>query len=489
MFYRQKYNVFTRVFGDIGYVFNIVNENSEVVNAAGAVFLNALSRKPQTLDDLAVIIAKLFVDADIDIIKKDAKEFYDNLEKDGYIVSGETSEELDRKDMHFSYSGIERMTLKKAISPVITRVTESSYNYLEKYFQNTPKIMTFQIELTSRCNERCVHCYIPHENKISCDNTTLDIDDNLFYDVLRQCREMNIISIVLSGGEPMAHPRFLDFYHKAKEMGFCVTVLSNLTLLDDKILAEIKADCYSTIQVSLYSLNPAVHDRITNLSGSFEKTHAAILRLIENDVPVKISCTVMKENKNDYLELLDWGLGHKVPVSFDYIMMARYDHSTGNLKHRITISDCSEIIDGIMNYDPAHQAEAIRLEKDKRSSDEIAEQSICGVGQSMLSMTENGNIYPCPGWQGYLCGNIKERTLEDIWENSEEIKYLRTIRKKDFPKCMRCDDKQYCGICMVRNFNENGDIFKINDHFCKVAALNHKSMLKWKERLQKKIEA
>jgi MoaA/NifB/PqqE/SkfB family radical SAM enzyme len=139
-----------------------------------------------------------------------------------------------------------------------------------------------QIELTSRCNERCVHCYIPHENKIS------DIDDALFYDTLDQCREMGLLNLTLSGGEPMLHPHFIDYLRKAQEYDFSINVLSNLTLLNDEIIAEMKANRLSSVQVSLYSMKSAIHDSITKMPGSFEKTKAAILKLIENDIPLPI---------------------------------------------------------------------------------------------------------------------------------------------------------------------------------------------------------
>jgi hypothetical protein len=93
----------------------------------------------------------------------------------------------------------------------------------------------------------------------------------------------------------------------------------------------MKANRLSSVQVSLYSMNPAVHDSITKLPGSFEKTMDGILKLIENDIPLQISCSTMKQNKGDYVDVLNWAQGHKVRAITGYIMMARYDHSTGNL--------------------------------------------------------------------------------------------------------------------------------------------------------------
>ena len=69
-----------------------------------------------------------------------------------------------------------------------------------------------------------------------------------------------------------------------------------------------------------------------------------------------------------------------------------------------------------------------------------------------------------------------KQSLKDIWENSDKIKSLRKIKRKDFPKCVDCENRGYCTVCMMSNSNENpnGDSFRINDFHCKVAELKHK---------------
>ncbi|WP_461251971.1 radical SAM protein, partial [Treponema sp. R8-4-B8] len=57
---------------------------------------------------------------------------------------------------------------------------------------------------------------------------------------------------VSSGGEPMLHPQFCDFLRKAKDYDFSVNILTNLTLLNDEIIAEMKNNRLSSVQVSLY---------------------------------------------------------------------------------------------------------------------------------------------------------------------------------------------------------------------------------------------
>ena len=480
MLYRQKSDTFIRIYDTIGYITNKSDFGDRVVSQSGAVFLSALSRTPQTFNDLAEKILKQFIGVDIETIKQDAKEFYGILEQDGFIISGETEEELNAKDTRFSYKSLEPKTIKEDFTPVIMRSEKSTQEFLEEHFKDNPKLTSLQIELTSKCNERCVHCYIPHENKIT------DITPELFYNVLEQCKEMGVLSLTLSGGEPMLHKDFCGFLRKCKEYDFSVNILSNLTLLNDEIIAEMKANRLSSVQVSLYSMNPEIHDAITQLRGSFEKTKSAILRLIENDIPLQISCPTMKQNKNCYVDVINWAKTLKVRAVSDYIMMAKYDRTTQNLDNRLSLDEVGKVINDIIENDTEYQEQmrsADIIEEEKR---DISNDIVCGVCVSSICMVANGNVYPCAGWQDYVAGNVKDTPLREIWDSSEKVKYLRGLRKKDFPMCLKCEDKAFCAMCMVRNANENpeGDPLKINEHFCNVARLNRKIVLDWKEKLK-----
>jgi radical SAM protein with 4Fe4S-binding SPASM domain len=484
MLYRQKFDTFIRIYDDVGYITNRSDFGDRIVDRSGAVFLKALSRTPRSLEAIAAEIASAFVDADPVILKQDIVEFYRILEEDGFIISGNTPEELELKDTRFSYTAIEPKTIKKDFMPLIRRAEKSTQEYLDEHFKDRPHLTSLQIELSSRCNERCVHCYIPHENKNS------DIEPALFYDILDQCREMGLLSITLSGGEPLQHPYFLDFLRRAKGNDLSINVLSNLTLLNDEIVAEMKKNRLSSVQVSLYSMKPEIHDSITKLPGSFIKTRDAILKLIENDIPLQISCPVMKQNKNCSVDVLNWGQSHKIRTIIDYIMMARYDHSTGNLDNRLSLDEAGCVINDIINNDCDYQDEVVKADFTKIDARDTGNDIVCGVCVSSICMIANGNVYPCAGWQDYICGNVRETPLKEIWEKSPKVQYLRSLRKRDFPKCASCPDRGFCAMCMVRNANENhelsaigtmGNPLKINEHFCRVAALNRKIVLDWQE--------
>ena len=196
MFFKKKSNVIFRNYESFGYITdnrnfgykqmnNTKNDiGDKILSESGAIFLSALGRKPRTLDDLAEKIKKQFTDVDIKTIKSDAREFYCMLERDGFIVSGKTLQECDEKDTRFSYKTLETGIIKKGFSSTAMHPEKPTQDFLEEYFKGKPLLSNLHIEITSMCNERCIHCYIPHDYKVSC------IEPDLFYDILKQCKNM-----------------------------------------------------------------------------------------------------------------------------------------------------------------------------------------------------------------------------------------------------------------------------------------------------------
>ena len=464
MFFSLKSDCYFRRYETIGHIIRPVVSIEEVVDECGSVFLDQLSYEPQEIDFLVNRLRGIFGEVELAELKNDAIEFYSRLASDGFLNTGNSLHEF--KNDGFDYSTLNG---RLAYQTFATQLEESSSHFLGEYFKDHPVLETFHVELTSKCNERCVHCYIPHENK----NT--EIDYHLMIQALNQCKELGVLTIIFSGGEPMLHPNFCDFLRYAKDLDFNVTILSNLTLLNESILEALMYRHASCVNVSLYSMDANVHDSITTVNGSFEKTKSNILRLIDNNVPVQINCPIMEQNKDSFHEVVKWGQSHKCSVITDYLIMARSDHSTDNLDNRLTVDDLPSVIKRLIESDVVFQSNVRGLQAEQTGISKIhAEDRVCGVGMSTLCMVAVGTVYPCAGWQQYDCGNLKENTLRQIWENSSQIKYLRSLRQKDFSKCMTCKDFDFCLMCMSRNSNENaaGDIFSIPQITCDAAHIH-----------------
>ncbi|RCW29644.1 radical SAM/SPASM domain-containing protein [Marinilabilia salmonicolor] len=459
MYFMQKSNVLFRNYESFGYItdnrnfeYRQTNNNQDyigdkILSESGAVFMSVLEKKPLTIKVLASKINRQFTDIDLKTIKSDAKEFYLLLEKEGFVVSGETEQDCNDKDIKFSYRISSHDSEKKEFLQPIKHPEKTTQDFLEEHFKGKPQLTNLHLEIISKCNERCIHCYIPHDNKISY------MKPDLFHDILNQCVKMNVLNLTLSGGEPLLHKNFCDYLRKCREYDFSVNVLSNLTLLNDEIIKEMKLNPLLSVQVSLYSMNSDIHDRITQMKGSFEKTKNAILTLVQNEIPMQLSCPIMKQNKLSYGEVIKWAEKHNIPVGDDYGIIAEYNHTNENLKCRLSIEEIKKVVEDKVAND-AKYLEQILSEAEKKK-DNKANDSVCSVCRSTICISHNGDVYPCEGWQDYTVGNIKETSLHEIWENSERNQFLRSLRNQDFPQCIKCPDKEYCNMCMVRNANEN----------------------------------
>jgi putative radical SAM domain protein len=467
MKYRLNRNSFVRHIGNYGYVYSQLTKHDRSYDASGSVFLNALSRGPCEFNSIFEKVMSAFVDAPADEVRNDLREFLDDLIKDNYLTCGETSEECDKNELLFSYDMENSKTATFNYlqnKEDLERFRDTTELFFEEHHK-TPRIHSCQIELTNRCNERCIHCYIPHELK----NKTLSTE--IIFDVFEQLHEMGTLGLTLSGGEALCHPDICKILRKARELDFSINLLSNITLMSDEILECIKEINPSLVQTSLYSMIPEEHDKITQLKGSQQKTFHNLERLIEAQVPVQISCPTMKTNFRSYKQVLEWASAHRCKSQTDFIMMARTDFSTDNLDERLSLDETKELIRDMLVADVDY-GEYLEDYKPDTDIEKIKEQPICGVGVDNICLAANGTYYPCSGWQGLPVGTVKQR-LKDVWENSPQLKMLRNIKKKSFPKCLSCEDKDFCAMCLVRNFNESGgDMMKINNHFCKVAKIN-----------------
>lgn len=477
MLVRQSKNTFIRFIGEKGYITNQMTRHDRNYNETEADFLREINRQPQDVEDIVDRLLLLYGDSvSREELKADFMEFVEDLDKHMFLVCGNTPEELDAKDLDFSYSMENPKTLVDDFTQITEQhVGENTQDYMLEAAQRKPRLNGLQFELTSRCNERCIHCYIPNGKK----NAGHDMPTDKVFSLIDEFAEMGGLHVTLSGGEAFMHRDIIPIMQYCREKDMQISILSNLISLKDEQIPYIKAANVSIIQTSLYSMNPEIHDTITTVKGSHAKTKSAIEKLVAADIPVQISCPLMKVNFKGYADVLQYAQSLRCKAQTDYIMMAQSNLDTQNLANRLSLEETEVVLRDILKWDKDYKETTLEqkpvFEEIAFDLERFARQPLCGAGINDCCITENGDVYPCAGWQAMVCGNVFKQSLREIWENSPQFKQVRAVTQGDFPECMKCEARNYCAMCLVRNYNENnGDMFKINRHFCDVAFLNKK---------------
>ena len=484
MLVRQSKNTFIRTTEHYGYITNQLTRHDRTYDESGADWLKEIKREPQDVDDILARLVALYEDADPEVLRKDFLEFIESLAKDKFIVTGENEEELNAKDEDFTYSvEIPKTLADNFYQDTDEKVSENTQDFFLEEVQGRPLISSLQFELSSRCNERCIHCYIPNDKK----NHGFDMPTAKVKSIIDEFAAMGGIHVTLSGGEAFLHKDIIEIARYCREKDLKISILSNLISLKDDQIKALKEVNLSLIQVSLYSMDPEIHDFITTVKGSFERTKASIEKLVAADIPIQISCPIMKANRIGYDKVLDYAHKLKVKAQTDYIMMARSDLDTENLANRLSLEETEELLRDIIEHDIRYREETLQqlpiTDEIKFNLERFMKQPVCGVGYDNCCITANGDVYPCAGWQDYVLGNVYKQTLKEIWEESERVKELRKITQASFPQCLECEARDYCARCLVRNYNESGgDMFAVNHHFCDVAFLNKRLVEEYKEK-------
>ena len=465
LYYRLPYILY-RDYPDFGYLTDnrnfgydtacksCVKVGDRVLSKTGSVFYSVLTDVPQSEDAIAQKLARLFVGVTADEIVADVGEFFQELVREGFVGCGQGEISCP---VYFSYADRSPKTLQNEREEKLP----DEEDFYEKWGQNY-HLSRVHLEVSAPCNERCVHCYFPEFYRKGV------MPRELFLRILEQCKECDVLSITISGGEPMLNPDLLFFIKECRENNFSINLLSNLTLLSDEMLQEFIKTPLLSIQTSLYSMNADVHDSITTVKGSFEKTKRAIEILYKHNIPMQMNCPIMKQNKETYQDVLNWAREMNIEADSDYLLFGCFDGSGNNLKCRLELSELEPFV--VKELDSGGS-------KEKGSHDVgLQDYTICPVCISSVCISHTGNVYPCEGWQSHFLGNIKDTPLKQIWEESAGIKELRSLSYDEFPKCRVCKDKAFCSICLIRNANESktGDYKQVNPYYCEIARMKNK---------------
>ena len=313
-------------------------------------------------------------------------------------------------------------------------IISGNYDYYKK---DKYKMDTVWFQLRKACNLKCIHCYLDASYNSDDKLEILKVDDwKKIIDELSLCSPRNIILI---GGEPTMYKGINEVikYIIKKLQSTRVGFYSNLTYINEESIELIKSNGISVI-TSLYSYRREIHDEITRVQGSFDKTVNNIKLLNRLGIDVTANIVAMKKNIADIDKTKSFiqSITNK-KAKVDYV------RNIGDSKEAIMIENRKKI-------------KEVKIYK----KDFIKNLSGNSCLQGKMNITCDGYVSPCIMSERFIDKkyNIKNNSLKEIIDEYLIERFWRISR--DYIKlCKDCEYRYTCKDCRAVEGSEE-DVYQ-----------------------------
>ncbi len=299
------------------------------------------------------------------------------------------------------------------------------------------------LELTYRCNERCTHCYI--EKFWDDPKKILTLEQ--WKHCLQELKSAGVMYLILMGGEAMLNPYFWEIAREASRLGFHLSMITNGQKTTSLEVAErLKTVGFSVITVSFYSLNASIHDTMTAVKGSHEKTKAAIEYYLQAGLTVGINCLLTSANIEGYFDLADWCIERNIEIKADPHVTPKFNRDLAPTKLRATPEQLKLYFETMVEKWPAGVPKAVN---------ESSGDFVCNAGKGKCAVTPYGELLTCIEVREPL-GLLTEKPFEELWNGPVAQKW-RNIKVKDLKNRSTDGVESFCDHCPGMALHEDND--------------------------------
>lgn len=280
------------------------------------------------------------------------------------------------------------------------------------------------LELTSNCNNRCLHCYATSGPCQTPDKVPLE----RWLSLITEARQLGATAIQLIGGEPLFYPQWRQLVEKASSEGYdFIEIFTNATTITDDDIEFFKQHNVH-IATTIYADNAVVHDQITLNPGSFAKTFGNIKKILAASLPLRIASIIMKPNEQEVDNIMK--LCGELGVEVNPPDVVR---PTGR-------GDDKDLLPLAYRKPPIKPP----FHTDSQSFSRAAAFHPCLSGK--LAITSDGDVIPCIFARNQICGNVLQDSLPAI-VNGENMQNCWHTTKDKVEKCKDCEYRYACGDC------------------------------------------
>lgn len=336
-------------------------------------------------------------------------------------------------------------------------------------------LLSFDLEITARCNQNCRHCYInlpAGDKKAQEAELTLEEIDR----IAREAVELGALWCLITGGEPLLRKDFFDIYMCLKKKGLLVSVFTNATLLDRDHIELFKRYPPRDIEVSVYGVTPETYESVTHKPGSFAAFERGMDLLLNGGIKVRLKAMALRSNVHELPRISEYCRRITKDYSrFDPLLHLRFDGDAGrNEEIRAERLSPEEIV-AIERADP-ERSESMEKDCDKLIMPESSHLGCnhlfhCGTGISDFCVSHDGKLRLCSSlWHPDCVYDLRQGSLREAWSKFvPRVRDMRSDREEFLDKCRRCRIINLCLWCPAHSHLETGEMDSVVDYFCRVA--------------------
>lgn len=172
------------------------------------------------------------------------------------------------------------------------------------------------LELTSRCNLRCQHCYLGNQDEQHARHAQ-ERDTVAVKASLKEWADAGCLYLLITGGDPMMREDFAEIYRFACELGLLVTVFCDGILVDQTIIELFEEFPPRKVEISIYGATAGTYEEVTRVPRSHAEAWEGINLLCDNGIRVGLKTVLLSINEHELDEMEAQAKERGLPFRYD----------------------------------------------------------------------------------------------------------------------------------------------------------------------------
>lgn len=335
--------------------------------------------------------------------------------------------------------------------------------------------LSFDIELTARCNNDCSHCYI---NLPASDRAARESELTLaeIARIAGEAVELGALWCLLTGGEPLLRPDFADIYLALKRKGLLVSVFTNATLVNADHVELFRAHPPRDLEVTVYGATKECYEAVSRVPGSYDAFMRGLDMLLRAGVPVRLKAMAIRSNLAGQGAIADFCRSRtKDYFRFDPQIHLRLDRNPERNREILAERLCAGEIVDLEGADAARIA-SLKDHRDTLLGDATARGGCnhlfhCRAGNGSFVVSSDGRFRLCSSLNATgTTFDLRAGTLREAWSTfAPAVRDLRSDNPVFMDTCRKCALVNLCLWCPAHAHLETGELDGATPYFCEVA--------------------